>query len=525
MESGINYKGLLYAFNENDVSIYAFQGEVSKVSNGTDFTGTDYVTKFLEWRAGLYALVSDGRLLKLDHMVTGDEDVWEEVCDAGEDSCDIVNFQDSIFIIGTLTIYKWDGTSLTTISSLPSGYSFYCALSVEDSIYLYGDDGTNVAVTKYNGNLTFTDIWQDTTHATLIDFSFYNKNGKPHLVEYKGQLYFTYYYDNLTTHLVKFDLSSLYYEDVQGITDSSITGIVTAMLIDDGMILLPAFENVVGSDSSNVYVHILEDYTQEETFVSGYSSNYGKLYRVDSDPILSSQHDKERLIYYSVNTVVGCIGGDVQPVFKYGGRLEPYTDLNDVSSLQGVNLKALTDDLCNLLDSYLIVKPENIAFADMKSMVGRSDKLLTLSDDEGYGDLQILKVNSYKQGENNFRRVSIHWSNPIIGDGVEVVGVPGTIAVNEYSFDSFLVNNPSIANNIATYIFNNMFSSDVLSLDCEYAPFLRVGNNVNIKTVGSYLYISEDKEFKIVDVNHNFKRKYTKLVLAERNLIFNTLEI
>lgn len=525
MESGIDYKGLLFAYDEASLSIYAFQGETAKVSFSSAFTGTDYVVKFLQWRNDLYALVNDGRLLVLDHMNSGTTDTWVEVTDTSDTVSDMVNWQDNIMIIGKTSIYNWSGSALTTIDAIPSGKNFYCAISVEDKVFLYGDDSTNQVVYSYDGNSTFTEIWTSSGSGVMSDYSFYNVDGKPHLVEWNGVLYFTWVFSSLYMILGSIDISTSKYSGINEIAALEITGVCTSMIIDNDMILMSTYESNPGIDNSNVYVHVLDDYKQEEFLQSGTGQKNGHLYRVESDPIMPSQHDKERLVYYPIYTVMGHVGGSVQPVFKYGNRLECYTDFNDVSGLLDINLKDVVDHICNLLDSYVLVRPENIAEVDMKGMVGRSDKLLTFSDDEGYGDLQMNELQDYVQGVNNFRRVAISWNNSILGDGVEIIGVPGILSVDEYSFDSPLVNSPVLAKNIATYIFNNMFSSDLLTYTCEYAPFIRVNDNVGIKAIGSHMYIDPNKEFKVVQVQHGWNKKFTKLVVAERKLIFNTLEI
>lgn len=525
MESGIDYKGLLFAYDENSLSIYAFQGESVKVSLSTAFSGTDFGVKFIDWRGDLYALIDDGRLLKLLNMVPGSEDNWTEVCDASESVADMINFEDTIYIIGKTNIYSWNGSVLSSKVALPSGYEYYCALSVEDSIYLYGDDGTYTTVTKYDGNITFTDIWQDTTSGPVIDYSFYNKEGKPHLVEFEGKLYFTYHYNLTYTYLIEYDLTTNKYGAISGITSQNITGVNTSMIIDNDMILLAVFESSPSIDNSNVYVHVLKDYKQEEYLPSGSGHKSGHLYRVDSDPIMPSHNDKERLVYYPIYTVIGHVGGNLQPVFKYGNRLECYTDLNDVDSLLNVNLKDVVDDLCNLLDSYLFIRPTNIAEVDVKGMVGRSDRLFTLSDDKDYGDIHIISLDDYSQGHNNFRRISIDWENPVWGSGVEFVGVSDILNVNEYSFSSFLINTPLLAKNLANYMFNNMFSSDVIVFTCEYSPFVRVNDNVNVKAISSYLYIDENREYKVVQVQHSWDKKTSQISIAQRNLIYKSLEI
>jgi hypothetical protein len=522
MECGIDYKSIMFTFDDDDLTIKAFQGETYKNSNISDFAGSDLVLKFIIWRGDLYALVNDGRLLKLEEINSGTTDTWTEVTDTSDNSNDMVNFEDSLYIIGQTNIYKWDGTSLTTKVAIPANHDYYNALSIEDKIYLYGDDNTYTIVDEYDGNTTITELWSDHTHGLIIDWFLYTVYGKPHLAEYKGKLYFTYYYDDQYTHLIEYNLSTDKYRDVTEI--GTVEGINTALIIDNDMVLMSIFL-MLGAGYSNVVVHILDEYVQEEVVTSGEGQKEGRLFRIESDPMLPSQHDKERLVYYPIYSVIGNLTGSIAPVFKYGRRVEFYSDLNDASQLINLNLKDVVDNICNLLDSYVIIRPENIVEVDKKAMIGRSNLYATLSDDEGYGDIQIAELEDYEQGVNNFRRVSINWNNSIWGSDVEIVGVPGSINVDEFNYNSFLVNNPILAKNIATYIFNNMFSSDVIKFKTEYAPFLIVGKNLNIKAIGSYLYIDENKEFKIVELQHSWKNKFSSITLAERNLIFETLEI
>jgi hypothetical protein len=270
-------------------------------------------------------------------------------------------------------------------------------------------------------------------------------------------------------------------------------------------------------------VHVVDDYVEEQEISLGTSENIGKLYRIESDPVMPSMHDKERLVYYPQYMVIGNVSG-MNPIFKYGKRLEFFTDLLGIE-IGNKSLKDIVDDICNLMDAYVTVRPENVIETDVKDLAGRSEIFLTLSDDDAYGDIQISKVEEYVQGINNFKRISIDWQHLLMEGGQELVGAPGILNVNEFNYSSDLVNNSILAKNIATYIFGKMYSSNLLVVTTEYAPFLRVNMNVDVNAVGSNLYLGNEKEFKIVGIEHSWDSKETKLVLAERNIVFESLEI
>lgn len=524
MEAGIDFKGLLFTYDEINLDIKVWQGETYKTSYA-NFTGTDLVTKFLRWRNDLYALCDDGRLLKLIEMNTGTTDTWEEAGDIGEDAIDMVNFKDNIYIAGATQLHYFDGSSITASTSYTIGRTYYSMISVEGYIFLYGDDGTYTTIDRYNG-ASFLEIWQDTTYGILFDYSvIYNVSGKPLMVDYKGHLYWSYWYNNARTALVKYDISEDKWEEITEI--GTIAYVTTALRIYKGMILIAVYDENVSTNASYVYVHVIDKYEKEQVLLPGTGKDVKKLYRVESDPVLPSAHDKERLVYHPSYMCVGLLGGSSKPLFKYGERLECYTDLNTVTGFTGVNLKDTVDQICNILNSYLLVRPENVAEVDIKDMVGKSDIFATLSDDPSYGTLQFSEIKEYIQGENNFRRIVVSWENPLIGEGsdAEMVGVPGALNVDEYSLSSFLVNDPITAKNIAIYLFGTMFSSDGIILDMEYAPFLRNNMNVDFKAISSYLYLNQKKEYKIVKAEHNWQNKTTTLTVLERNIVFKSLEI
>jgi hypothetical protein len=522
MDSGIDYKGLLFVYDEENLEIKVWQGETYKTSYD-NFSGSDVVLKFLIWRNELYGLVDDGRLIKLIQMNSGTTDTWETQDTAPQSVADMVNYNDEIYIVGTSNMYKYSGSSITLVGALPASHNFYSAISVEDYMFLYGDDGTYTEVDRYNG-LTFTGIFKDTVNGAKTDYTdIYTKEGKPHLEEHKGKLYFHYHYNATSVALIEYDIFTDLYREVTEI--GTINAVATALKVDNGMLLIAVYVKLGAGDESNIYIHILDDYIQERELVASSGDNVGKLWRVESDPILPSVHDRERLIYYPSYSIVGNLGGVTKPLYKYGRRLECFTDLNNVVELVNKNLKETVDHICNALDTYLIVQPENVAEAGVKDLVGREDKFLTLSDDEGYGDLQFSEIKEYVQGENNFRRIAVGWSNLLIGQDVEIVGSPGILNVSEYSFESFLLNHPIIAQNVAEHLFGNMYSADGIVLVMEYAPFLRNNQNINFKTISSYLYLSDKKEYKIAKVEHKWNAKTTILTVVERNLVFKTLEI
>jgi len=512
MESGIDYKGLLFVFDDNTSSIKVWQGETTKTSK-SGFV-SDYIVKFLIWKNELYALRSSGELYQLINMVSGDVDNWSELADASETVSDMVLYNGNIYIIGSTQMFYWNGANLTTSTSLPANHTYYCGVSSHDKIFLYGDDNTYNIVDEYDGS-SFTELFSSNSEA-MISYSFYNVKGKPLIIEYKGKLYFNY--RNATaaeTILVSYDISS-------GKTTDNLMAVSeypTSMIIEDGIITMSMYIY----DRAIVRVYIIDDYIKEKEISLGNSDKIGKLYRIESDPILASSHDKERLVYYPQYTCIGNVSG-AKPIFKYGKRLECYTDLYD-ANIGNVSLKEIADNLCNLLDAYVSIKPENIIETDMKDLSGKSDIFLTLSDSDDYGDLQIHEIEDYIQGSNNFRRIMIGWENKLMEGGKEIVGTSGLINVNEFSYDSTLVNNSNTAKNIAEYLFSKMYSGDEMVCILEYAPFLRVNQNVSVKAIGSNLYLGDKKEFKIVGIDHSWDSKTTKLNLIERNIIFNNLEI
>jgi hypothetical protein len=527
MESGISYKGLMFVYDSDNNQIQVFQGESFKVSNSNFFAG-DYVVRFQIWMNQLYAATYNGNILRLNRMSgsLSTEDVWDTLTStpSSQKIHDFCIFDDEIWAICSDGIYYWDGSSATITQDFSLGTTTaYCCLAFGDQIYFWADDGTFMKLYSYDGT-TLTQCWADGTYGLSMDYSFYNPYGKPLIMEYEGLIYFLFDYNAAG------DLYMMYYDTMSRQTvvesdfnDASITGIATSLLIDDDVLYVSAYDST--SATSNIYVNPLKEIRAERTLPAGNNTMQQDLVAVRSDPILPSAHDKERLEYYNSFSCLGVVGGPVSTVFKYSPRLEVYTDLTQVSGLPTMSLKETLDQICNLLNAYVYMRPDNIAEIDLKDMVGRKNTYATLSDDQAYGDIQIQELLDYEQGRNNFKRVVISWANPLIGNGSEFMGAPSTLNVDEFAFDSPLVNHPVIASNLAMHLFTQMFNSDQVVVETSFAPFLRMNQNVTIKPVSQFMYISDDAEFKIVAAEHNWQAKRTKLTLLERNLIFATLEI
>lgn len=525
MESGISYKGCLFVFDEDNEHVIVFQGEENKVS--LNVPGS-FVSKFLVWKGDLYALTLNGHLYKLLNMVSGSYDNWSllvSVPSSGEGR-DMVIYDDRIHIISESKIYSWDDSDITEENDfqVDLGYSVdvYSAVYCEELIILYGANATEMVLLKYNGSSTSL-VWSDDTHGLTIDYSFYNVYGKSLIQYYNGIIYWTYHYDASYIVLKTWNVTSNKISSIDRITDESIAGIVTVMKIFDGILFMSVY---VSGTGSYIYTHPIDEYKIDCDLPTADINNEGKIETVSSDLVLESKFGKGFTSYYNKNMLLGLIQGRYNTLFKYGSRIEYYTDLNSVKVLQNKSLKAMLDDICNLLNSYVIARPENVVEIGIKDVVGKSNEFLLLSDDKSYGDVEIIQVKSFTDGENDFHRFVISWNNDIIGSGEEVVGSNRLISgINEYSISSDLVNNPILAKNIAVNLFGETFNSESIEMDLSWAHMLRVNYNVSIKAISSYLRINEDKEYKLVSIKQDWVHKITEVVLVERNLVSSRLEI
>ena len=521
MECGIGYKGIMFAYDEDNAKIIAWQNETQKDSNATDFDAGELVIKFLIWHDDLYALNKNGELLRLEKMLSSIEDDWAIVGDIGEAACDMVLYDDEIWIVGVSSLFSYNEVSIVDEEDLPAGCTFYNTIAVEDYIFFFGDDSAYTVVYSYDGT-TFVRVFRDTTYGDKGDYSFYNVFGKQLMEDFNGKIFFSYVYNYTYAALRYYDVSTRQVYDIPEFSNIPNSLVIVGMKIIDGVLYLAVYDTV--NDKSWIYVHVLEPYRKEQTIGIAKGDKVGKLYKVESDPILPSHHDKERIFYYPIYPVVATCGGSLKPLIKYGNRIEFYTDLNNVDDLINMNLKDVIDNICNALNCSVFITPENSAEVDIKDLVGRNDSFLTVSDDDGYGSVKIKEIESFIESENNFRKISVSWSNPLIGDGVESVG-SNFNKTSEYSFDSFMVNNPVLAKNIALTIFDKIFNSEGMVLSISFSPFLRCNQNISIRTIGSNFYSDGTKEYKIVKAEHSQSEGYSKLTILERNLIYRKLEV
>jgi hypothetical protein len=521
MEDIISFKDVIYGY-ENDGStqaVVALQDGAAKISYGT-FSVNERVLNFVVYRGELFmVIVNDtadtGRMLRLDRVVVGGEDSWAEVVTATSlDTAPqtIEFYQDLLYLFSGEEVWSWDGTALASVStSLPSGVTWYSALGYRGMLYMYGLVGANNILYSYDGQDTFVVL--DTFTAISLPVGF-EPSGKSFLAIEDGEVYYPRYsapYSYLSSYGPETGLLAL---ERYNLEDRR----ATALFALNGVIFV-GYTNVAGT-GVNILTYVPKPFEVIET-LPGNGVN-GGLVRVKGDPVFMKMDDVEFIKAFREYPVMASLKNtDLPYVFKYSPRLELYTDLGDVAKLFTKSLKEIMDELCTITDSTFRVDSGNLAIVNRKDLVGIPKKFMTVTDGTEGGANNFLKellnitVNPY-----NYKRIVITWENEYWES--DAAGVAGSMenspnAVFEISSD--FINDPILAKNAAEYLLGRMVNGEKIEAEFGFAYFLEGDEVLGFKLDDNVVVMGEDREWKMVGVEHDFKAKTTILNFWERNLV------
>lgn len=522
METLEYYHSILWGYHEdgtNQAIIASKDGDSKESYADGSFAANEVVLKFQIYKDLLYVCIrnatsGNGRILRLDKINSGTTDTWTEVLTTSDIDSEpnlFLSFDDYIYIISTSEVWKYDGTTLTSVtSSMPTADNFYYAVTAGDLIYFVGKNSTNHIFYSYDGSTTFTSI---SSH-TAIDFPYsYEPIGKKLLDYYKGSIYF--FKKSTNNKLYEYDINSTITTELLDLGSNKIT----CIFIDRNIIYVCY---TTSSNSINIQMHPLYDIEKLDVLVSGENKVKNSLIRVNADPIQYIKDAKlNKLPNYKEYPVMCALRGAINPVVKVMNRIEPYTDTVNPNLLIGKNIKDVIDKLCSMTDNFLMVDSENVAKVDKRDLVGYGNKFQTLTNDNNYGNQVIKQVNSFNNFSQNFRRVAIGWNNDVWSrdNNVEVAGVSTLHNFPTYELSSDLLNDPVAARNIALYILNKTFKSEMVELNLAFLYYLEVGDILGLDINYENYYISDDREWKVYKIIHDYENKGTIVNLIERFIL------
>ena len=526
MENLYEFNSILYGFTYegDDKRIMAFQDGDSKESlSDSSFNANEQVRKFVEYKDNLYALVgttSDGRLLRLDVVNSGENDTWTEVVGTStlnEAIYDCVYSEDSIIIFGQYHVFEWDNSTCSLIDTVESGLTIYYAMTYRNAVYIYGEYssyGTDYqAFFKYE-NGVFTSLHTSDDNLSLD--SRYDVYGKELLCEYRGKIYYIMQ-ENANLALREYVVSDNTHRTVMDLFEST-SYFHTAMLTYDGLILI-AYSSITGI--TNVMTYVPVKFELENVLVPGDGDVNDLMKRVNSDPInTETQKTKYPISSYDSYPLIGCLKGKLNSVFKYCHRNEFYSEINDVSVLFNIKLKSLLDQICTLSNYVLFVNGKNTAIVDDRSVSGYSDKFMDVKQNTDYGNNQLVEIENVDgHYPNDFRKIVINWSN-INWEENNPVAVGSSVSMgNIFEYDSVLVNDPITAKNIATNLLNQLINVEQLRSVLSFSYYLEQNDNLSFKVLSDFIYMDENREYKIYAIEHNIKDMTTNLILLERVIV------
>jgi hypothetical protein len=268
----------------------------------------------------------------------------------------------------------------------------------------------------------------------------------------------------------------------------------------------------------NIITYTPEKFSQESILMSGEGKALSSLKKIVSDPIFLITSAKEGSLSYSKEyPVIGVLGGVLNPVIKYGKRLEFYTDLNN--DMDNLDLKTMIDELCSMTNRNFIVDADNIAIIQDRDLVGYSNSFMTVSDGSDYGDALLQDVAYSGKYESTFRRIVLNWYNGRYASPSPVVVGSGFGNAATLDLNFSLLNNPILALNIGRYLLKRMDTTEYLSVVMAMSYFLEKGDNMKFAVDSFGLYIDGEREWKVYALEHTLGERTTTLKLLERSLL------
>ena len=521
MEDIISFKDVIYGY-ENDgatQAIIALQDGAGKIS-WDGFTANERVLNFIIFKGELLVVITDdtadvGKVMRLDKVNVGGEDTWAEVITSTEldTAPEVVEyFQDLLYLFSGEEVWSWDGETLRSVTSaLPATVTWYSALGYRGSLYLLGLVGANNILYGYDGESAFTVI--DTFTAISLPVGF-EPSGKGFLAIEDGEIYYPRYsapYSYLASYGPETGLLEL---ERYNLEDKRAT-VVFAM---NGVVFV-GYTNVAGT-GVNILTYVPKPYEMRD-ILPGNGVN-GSLMKIKGDPVFMKMDDIEFIKAFREYPVMASVRNTGLPyVFKYSPRLEYYTDLGDIGGLFTKTLKEIMDELCAVTDSTFRVDSGNLAIINRKDLVGIPKKFMTVTDGTDGGANNFLKellnitVNPY-----NYKRIVVEWKNDYWT--MDTPGTAGSLENSQssvFEISSDFINDPIAAKNTAEYLLGRMVNGEKIEAEFGFAYFLEGDEVLGFKLSDNIVVMGEDREWKMVGVEHNFKERTTTLNFWERNLV------
>ncbi len=526
MELMIEFKDIVWAYDPSSSAIIKYQN--GNILDSFLLNTSETVIKILKYKSTLHAITQNkiisggnGRILKLSKINIGQADSWEVMGTiAGTAPNDIYPVNADILgddlavicyhISGYIKVYSWDGTSLTDRLDIIV-FACYSVVSSRDGIYIYaGNIGSSFelgVITDVLGTYTYTQLSSLISSLNNYPVSF-DPIGKKLIAEYNGSLYFT-----VDDVLIKaYNLSTGVESTVMTLPANYLC---TAIVADKGIVYCGVYNT--STSLCNIIVYVVDTFYKEKDLVSGEGKVLCSMKRISSDPIFQISEPRfDQINCFKEYMTTFVLGGVLNPVVKYGSRLEFYTDTNEVNNLLEKNAKEVIDELSTMMNNYFKIDTHNLAKIFKMDIVGYNDKYLDIIHSSDYGDQIIQKITNIGIYQNNFRRINLDWSNPKYGNINPIV--IGAIAGNFASIDisSVFLNHPITAENIGVYLFKNMGQSESLDIILSLLYFLEGDENLGFDIGDGPFQIEKEREWKILDTEHDLSNMTTTLKLIER---------
>jgi hypothetical protein len=526
MDLMIEFKDIVWAYDSSNSAIIKYQN--GELIDSFLLATNETVIKIMKYKSTLHAITQNkviaggnGRILKLSQINIGTYDSWEILYTvAGTVGNDIypVNADilgDDLVIIsyhisGYIKVYSWDGTDLDDRLDLTI-FACYSVVSSRDGIYIYGGNlGSSFelgSITNVLGVYTYTQL-SSLIHSLNNYPIGFDPIGKKLIAEYNGILY--YVVDDV--YLRGWNLGS-------GIESAAMelpaNYLCTSIMADKGIVYCAIYNSV--TTLSNIMTYVIDTFYKEKDLVSGEGRVLEGMKRISSDPIFQiSEPRYDQINCFKEYMTTFVLGGKLNPVIKYGSRLEFFTDTNVVTNLLEKNGKEVIDELCTLMNNYFKIDTHNQAKIFKRDLVGYNDKYLNIAHSTDYGDQIIKSIENMGNYPNNFRRIELVWENPKYGEANPIV--LGSISGNFASLDisSVFLNHPISAENIGMYLFKNMGQSESLDIILSLLYFLEGDENLGFDIGEGVFQIDKEREWKILDTEHDLASMTTTLKLIER---------
>lgn len=523
MEDIISFKDVIYGYEDDGVSqaIIALQDGAAKIS-WVGFTATERVLNFIIYKGELLMVITDdttdkGKVLRLDKVNVGVVDNWTEVITTTDldTAPEVVEFfQDLLYIFSGNEVWSWDGETLASVTtSLPATVIWYSALGYRGMMYLLGLVGANNVLYSYDGGDADSFTVLDTFTALSLPSGF-EPSGKSFLVIEDGEIYYPRYsapYSYLASYSPEtglLELERYNLEDKRATVLYALSGVVFV-----------GYTNVAGT-GVNILTYVPKPYEMRDILPGNGVS--GGLVKIKGDPVFMKMDDIEFIKAFREYPVMASVRNNSMPyVFKYSPRLEQYTDLVDVGGVFTKTLKEIMDELCAVTDTTFRVDNGNLAIVNRKDLVGIPKKFMTVTDGTDGGANNFLKnllnisVNPY-----NYKRIVIEWKNDYWN--MDTPGTAGSLENSQssvFEISSDFINDPIAAKNTAEYLLGRMVNGEKIEAEFGFAYFLEGDEVLGFKLDDNIVVMGEDREWKMVGVEHNFKERTTTLNFWERNLV------